>query len=186
MASKLRPMTYNAEEEVRAQKNQATYLVQLAGRTTPKGLHCLSMRLTAEDFALPAEERQLPNQQRVQDPDLHHSAVFTDNVLACAVVVNSTVSSAMEPEKIVFHVVTDTLNLPAISMWFILNRTGKATIQIQSIVHFEGFPPINYNSTFKQQNSRYSRYNSALNHLRFYLPDVFPQMIRLCYLTMMW
>uniref|UniRef100_A0A3N7EH00 Uncharacterized protein n=1 Tax=Populus trichocarpa TaxID=3694 RepID=A0A3N7EH00_POPTR len=80
MASKLRAMTYNAEEEVRAQKNQATYLVQIAGRTTPKGLHCLSMRLTAEYFALPAEERQLPNQQRVQDPDLYHYAVFTGNV----------------------------------------------------------------------------------------------------------
>jgi len=95
MASKLSAMTYNAEEEVRAQKNQATYLVQIAGRTTPKGLHCLSMRLTAEYFALPAEERQLPNQQRVQDPDLYHYAVFTGNVLSCAVVVNSTVSSAM-------------------------------------------------------------------------------------------
>jgi alpha-1,4-galacturonosyltransferase len=95
MASKLRAMTYNAEEEVRAQKNQATYLVQIAGRTTPKGLHCLSMRLTAGYFALPAEERQLPNQQRVQDPDLYHYAVFTGNVLSCAVVVNSTVSSAM-------------------------------------------------------------------------------------------
>jgi alpha-1,4-galacturonosyltransferase len=95
MALKLRAMTYNAEEQVRAQKNQATYLVQLSGRTTPKGLHCLSMRLTAEYFALSPEERQLPNQQRVHDADLYHYAVFSDNVLACAVVVNSTVSSAM-------------------------------------------------------------------------------------------
>ncbi|CAK7346475.1 unnamed protein product [Dovyalis caffra] len=175
MASKLRAMTYNAEEQVRAQKNQATYLVQLAGRTTPKGLHCLSMRLTAEYFALPPDERQLPNQQRVQDPDLYHYAVFSDNVLACAVVVNSTVSAAMEPEKIVFHIVTDSLNLPAISMWFLLNPPGKALIQIQSIVDFEGLST-NYNSTLKQQNSHDSRYTSALNHLRFYLPEVFPQL----------
>lgn len=95
MASKLRAMTYNAEEQVRAQKNQAAYLLRLAARTTPKGLHCLSMRLTAEYFALSPEERQLPNQQRVRDPDLYHYAVFSDNVLACSVVVNSTVSSAM-------------------------------------------------------------------------------------------
>lgn len=94
MATKLRAMTYNAEERVRLQKNQATYLVQLASRTTPKGLHCLSMQLTAEYFALQPEERHLPNRQDLHNPDLHHYAVFSDNVLACAVVVNSTVSFA--------------------------------------------------------------------------------------------
>ncbi|KAJ4830752.1 hypothetical protein Tsubulata_014186 [Turnera subulata] len=173
MASKLRAMTYNAEEQVRAHKNQAAYLVQLAARTTPKGLHCLSMRLTAEYFALPPEERQLPNQQRVHDPNLYHYAVFSDNVLACAVVVNSTVSSATEAEKIVFHVVTNSLNLPAISMWFLLNPPGKATIQIQSIEKFEDLLTKN-NSSLKMLNSVDPRYTSALNHLRFYLPDVFP------------
>ena len=52
MALKLRAMTYNAEEQVRAQRSQAAFLVQLAGRTTPKGLHCLFMRLTVEYFSL--------------------------------------------------------------------------------------------------------------------------------------
>lgn len=94
MATKLRAMTYNAEEQVRAQKNQTTFLIKLAARTTPKALHCLSMQLTAQFFALPPEERQFPNQQKLHDADLHHYAVFSDNVLACAVVVNSTVSSA--------------------------------------------------------------------------------------------
>ncbi|KDO68529.1 hypothetical protein CISIN_1g007588mg [Citrus sinensis] len=173
MATKLRAMTYNAEERVRLQKNQATYLVQLASRTTPKGLHCLSMQLTAEYFALQPEERHLPNQQDLHNPDLHHYAVFSDNVLACAVVVNSTVSFAKEPEKIVFHVVTDSLNLPAISMWFLLNPPGKATIQIQSIDNFNWLST-KYNATLKKENSHDPRYTSALNHLRFYLPDVFP------------
>ncbi|GAV72145.1 Glyco_transf_8 domain-containing protein [Cephalotus follicularis] len=175
MASKLRAMTYNAEEQLRVQKNQADYLVQLAGRTTPKGLHCLSMRLTAEYFALQSDERQLLNQQKLNDPDLHHYAVFSDNVLACAVVVNSTVSFSMEPKKIVFHVVTDSLNLPAISMWFLSNPPGKATIQIQSIENFEWLSA-KYNSTMKKQNSHDPRYTSALNHLRFYLPEVFPEL----------
>ncbi|XWS31484.1 hypothetical protein CRYUN_Cryun23aG0080400 [Craigia yunnanensis] len=173
MAKKLRAMAYNAEEQVRAQKNQESYLIQLAGRTTPKGLHCLSMRLTAEYFFLQPEERQLSNQQKLNDPDLYHYAVFSDNILACAVVVNSTISSAKEPEKIVFHLVTDSLNLPAISMWFLLNPPGKATIHIQSIENFDWLST-KYNSTLKEQKSYDPRYTSALNHLRFYLPDIFP------------
>ncbi|XVF21662.1 hypothetical protein REPUB_Repub12eG0109600 [Reevesia pubescens] len=173
MATTLHAMAYNAEEQVRAQKNQESYLLQLAGRTTPKGFHCLSMQLTAEYFSLQPEERQLPNQQKLNDPDLYHYAVFSDNILACAVVVNSTISSAKEPEKIVFHVVTDSLNLPAISMWFLLNPPGKATIHIQSAENFHWLST-KYNSTLKEQKSYDPRYSSALNHLRFYLPDIFP------------
>ncbi|KAE8730652.1 putative galacturonosyltransferase 6 [Hibiscus syriacus] len=137
MARKIRAMAYNAEEQVRARKIEESYLVQLAGRTTPKGLHCLSMQLTTEYFSLQPEERQFPNQNKLNYSDLYHYAVFSDNVLACAVVINSTISSAKEPEKNVFHVVTNYLNLPAISMWFLLNPPGKATIRIQSVESFD-------------------------------------------------
>lgn len=78
-----------------------------------------------------------------------------------------------EPEKIVFHVVTDSLNLPAISMWFLLNPTGKATIHIQSVDNFDWLPT-KYNAILKEQKSNDPRYTSALNHLRFYLPYIFP------------
>ncbi|XP_031258826.1 probable galacturonosyltransferase 6 [Pistacia vera] len=173
MATKLRAMAYNAEELVRLQKNQASYLTQLAARTTPKGLHCLAMQLTAEYFSLQPEERQFPNQQKLHHPNLYHYVVFSDNIMACAVVVNSTVSSAMEPAKIVFHVVTDSLNFPAISMWFLFNPPGKATIQVQSLDNFKWFST-KYDSTLKKHNTEDPRFTSALNHLRFYLPDVFP------------
>lgn len=94
MVKTLRAMMYNAEEQLRSQRHQTSFLVQLAARTAPKGLHCLSMRLTTEYFALQPEERELPNQHKLQNPDFYHFAVFSDNVLACSVVVNSAVSTA--------------------------------------------------------------------------------------------
>ncbi|XP_004289891.1 PREDICTED: probable galacturonosyltransferase 6 isoform X2 [Fragaria vesca subsp. vesca] len=172
MTTKLRSMTHSAEEQVGLQRKQVTFLYHLAGSTTPKGLHCLSMQLTAEYFALESKERQFPNQHKLHDPQLYHYAVFSDNVLACAVVVNSTVSTALEPEKIVFHVVTDLLNFPALSMWFLLNPPGKATIQVQSIESFEWLSTKHKRPLI--QKSTNPRYTSELNHLRFYLPDIFP------------
>lgn len=94
MASKLRALNYNTEEQVRAQQAQVSHLVNLAARTTTKGMHCLSMRLTAEYYALRPEDRVFPNENKINDPELYHYAVFSDNVLACAVVVNSTVSNS--------------------------------------------------------------------------------------------
>lgn len=181
MATKLRAMTYNTEEQVREHKNEAEHLIQLAARTTPKGLHCLSMRLTSEYFTLPAEERKLGNQEKARDGDLYHYAVFSDNILACAVVVNSTVTHAAEPEKIVFHVVTDSLNFPAISMWFLQNPPGRATVDIQSLENLEWLLK-KYDSSLQKQNAHDPRYTSALNHLRFYLPDVFPLVDKIVFL----
>ncbi|CAN4084441.1 unnamed protein product [Withania somnifera] len=173
MVKKLRAMTYNAEEQLRSQKNQASFLVNLAGRTTPKGLHCLSMRLTTEYLALQPEKQALPNQHKIQNPNFHHFAVFSDNVLACSAVVNSTVSTARAPEKIVFHIVTDSLNLPAMTMWFLWNPPGRATIQIQSIDRFDW---LSNKDILQKQESLDPRYTSPLNHLRFYLPDIFPSL----------
>ncbi|KAG4396322.1 hypothetical protein GLYMA_19G161500v4 [Glycine max] len=171
MAAKLRAMNHNAEEQVRSHQHEGTYLIHLAARTTPKGLHCLSMQLTADYFALKPEDRKLPNENKIHDPKLYHYAVFSDNLLACAVVVNSTVSNAKKKEKLVFHVVTNSLNFPAIWMWFLLNPPGKATVHIQSIENFEWLPMYN---TFNKHNSSDPRYTSELNYLRFYLPDIFP------------
>lgn len=80
-----------------------------------------------------------------------------------------------EPERIIFHIVTDSLNLPAISMWFLLYDPGKATIEIQSIDQFKWLSN-NIDITKQKEDSPDMRYTSALNHLRFYLPDMFPKL----------
>lgn len=180
MANKLRAMTHSAEEQVQSQRKQTSFLTELAGRTTPKGLHCLSMRLTTEYFTLQSEQQQLPNQQNVYNPDFHHYVTFSDNVLAAAVVVNSTASNAMEPERVVFHVVTDSLNFPALSMWFLLNPPGKATVQVLNMQDFQWWNT--YESSQEKQNSRDPRYSSLLNHLRFYLPEIFPLLDKIVFL----
>lgn len=179
MVKKLRAMALTAEEQVRAHRNQTAFLTRLAGRTTPKGLHCLSMRLTAQYFTLQPEEKEPRNQENFHDPSLFHYVVFSDNILAAAVVVNSTVSASKQPEKTVFHVVTDSLNFPGISMWFLLNPPAEATIQIQSTADIKeleqyGSPPL--------QEAMDPRFSSPLNHLRFYLPEIFPQLDKIVFL----
>lgn len=175
LASKLRAQLYNAEEQVRAQQNQASYLVHVTARTFPKGLHCLSMRLTTDFFALKPKDRELPNIDKVHNSDLYHYAIFSDNVVACAAAVNSTITTAAEPEKIVFHVVTDSINFPAMVMWFLSNPSGGTTVHIQSLNDFQ-FLPAGFSAMFMQPSYADPRYTSLLNHLRFYLPDIFPSL----------
>ncbi|KAI3845914.1 hypothetical protein MKX03_029064 [Papaver bracteatum] len=179
MATKFRAMTYNTEEELRALRNQANYLVELAARTTPKGLHCLSLQLVADYFELQPEEREFQNQHKLHDPDLYHYVLFSDNILASAAVVNSTVSTSSEPGKMVFHMVTDDLNFLSMRMWFLLNPPGQATIEIESIANIDSLPS---KSLLKKKYSLDPRCFSPLNHLRFYLPEIFPALNKVVFL----
>lgn len=94
MATKLRAMAYNSEEQLRAQSEQVSYLVRLSARTISKGLHCLSMQLTSRYFGLRPEQRELPKKSRTRRADLYHVVIFSDNILACSVVIKSAVSSS--------------------------------------------------------------------------------------------
>ncbi|MCD7460776.1 hypothetical protein HAX54_044390 [Datura stramonium] len=76
-------------------------LSQLAAKTIPNGIHCLSMRLTIDYYLLPPEKESSLG-ENPGNPDLFHYALFSDNVLAASVVVNSTIVNAKEPEKHVF------------------------------------------------------------------------------------
>ncbi|KAL6322512.1 hypothetical protein AAG906_009814 [Vitis piasezkii] len=206
VTGKLRAMLQSADEQVRSLKKQSTFLSQLAAKTIPNGIHCLSMRLTIEYYLLPPEKRRFPRSENLENPNLYHYALFSDNVLATSVVVNSTILNAKEPEKHVFHLVTDKLNFGAMNMWFLLNPPGKATIHVENVDEFKwlnsSYCPVlrqlesaamkafyfnqGHPSTLSSGSSnlkyRNPKYLSMLNHLRFYLPEVYPKLDKILFL----
>ncbi|KAF6991547.1 hypothetical protein CFC21_008624 [Triticum aestivum] len=161
VVKKLRAMLHSAEEQLYAQKKQTVFLTQLAAKTLPK-----------------------------------------DNILATAVVVNSTVLNAKHPSRHVFHIVTDRLNYAPMRMWFLSNPPGKATIEVQNIDEFTWLNDssslllkqlgsqsmIDYYFTAQSANSdsylkyRNPKYLSMLNHLRFYLPEIYPKLDKMVFL----
>ena len=82
---------HSTEEQLQVHKKQSTFLTHLAAKRFPKGLHFLPVHLTAEYYALSPNEQEFPNKLKLDDPSLYHLAIFSDNILAAAVVVNSTV-----------------------------------------------------------------------------------------------
>ncbi|XP_031491288.1 probable galacturonosyltransferase 4 [Nymphaea colorata] len=202
VVKKLRAMLQSTEEQMQAQEKQTMFLNQLAAETLPKGLHCLPLRLSSEYYSLNRSQQELPYQQKLEDSNLYHYALFSDNVLATSVVVNSTIVHAKDPEKHVFHIVTDTVNYAAMKMWFLANPPGDAAVQVQNLDEFTwlnasyspvlmqlGSPsmkdyyfrghPTNIDTDLKYRNPKYI---SILNHLRFYLPEIFPKLHKVLFL----
>jgi len=200
--SRLRTAIHSTEERLQSHKKDANYLAQIAAKSLPKGLHCLPLRLTNEYYSTDSKNKDFPNMEKLEDPKLHHYAIFSDNVLAAAVVVNSTLVNAKKPANHVFHIVTDRLNYAAMKMWFLANPLGKAAVQVQNIEEFTWLNS-SYSPVLKQLESssmidyyfrsgrsrtdenpkfRNPKYLSILNHLRFYLPEIFPKLNKVLFL----
>ena len=92
VVKKLRAMLHSTEEQLRLHKKQTIFLTQLTAKTIPKGLHCLPLRLTTEYYTLNSSQHDFPNQEKLEDPQLYHYVLFSDNVLVAVVVVNSTIT----------------------------------------------------------------------------------------------
>ncbi|KAA0049011.1 polygalacturonate 4-alpha-galacturonosyltransferase-like isoform X2 [Cucumis melo var. makuwa] len=206
VVKKLRAMLLTEEEKVRRLKRKNTFLTQLGVKGIPGGIRCLSLRLTVDYYLLPPEKRNFPRSENLQNPKLHHYALFTDNVVAAAVVVNSTVMNAKDSSKHVFHLVTDNLNFGALKMWFLLNPPEEATIHVENLDELmwlnSSYCPVlrQLNSAalreyyFKAEQSttpsssasslkyRNPKYLSMLNHLRFYLPQIYPELDKILFL----
>lgn len=206
VARKLRAMLQSTEDRVNIQKKRSAFLIQLAAKTVPRPLHCLPLQLEVDYYLQGYHKKGNFEKEKIEDPTLYHYAIFSDNVLATSVVVNSTVQNAKEPEKHVFHIVTDKLNFAAMRMWFLINPPSKATIEVQNIDDFKWLNS-SYCSVLRQLESarvkeyyfkanhpsslsagsdnlkyRNPKYLSMLNHLRFYLPEVYPKLNRILFL----
>ncbi|KAH9654805.1 putative galacturonosyltransferase 3 [Citrus sinensis] len=203
---KFRAMIQSTEGTVTALKRKSSFLIQLAAKIVPRPLHCLPLQLAADYYLQGHHKKEEQINEKFEDPSLYHYAIFSDNVLATSVVVNSTVAHAKEPEKHVFHIVTDKLNFVAMKMWFLVNAPPKATIQIENIDSFKWLNS-SYCSVLRQLESarlkeyyfkanhpsslsagsdnlkyRNPKYLSMLNHLRFYLPEVYPKLEKILFL----
>lgn len=204
---KLRAMVYSTEEIANAHRNKGTFLAHMASRVTPKPLHCLALHLTSDYYLNHYNNvSDLANATKLEDPDLYHYAIFSDNVVATSVVINSTLISTSEPEKHVFHIVTDKLNFPAMKMWFTVHHSHGSTVHVENVDSFKwlnsSYCPVlrqlesdelkeyyfktNQQSllSFGDDNLKYKnpKYLSILNHLRFYLPEIYPKLDKILFL----
>ncbi|CAI5489731.1 unnamed protein product [Closterium sp. Naga37s-1] len=192
-------------ESLTKERNQ---LDLAAAKALPKALHCLNLRLAVaygkdDEMKELTKAREQKQADKFKDPSLHHYALFSDNVLAVSVVINSTVQNTKEPEKHVFHVVTDEMNLPAMRTWFALHPPGKMALEIKAVEHFTflnaSYCPVlqqlqaaalktYYFSQHEEGKAKTAvkfknpKYLSMLNHLRFYLPQMYPTLHRVVFL----
>ncbi|KAF6986001.1 hypothetical protein CFC21_003799 [Triticum aestivum] len=197
-ASKDSDLPKNANEKVKALEQTL-----VKGEQTQDDCSVVVKKLRAMLHSAEEQlQQQFPNQEKLDDPKLYHYALFSDNILATAVVVNSTVLNAKHPSRQVFHIVTDRLNYAPMRMWFLSNPPGKATIEVQNIDEFTWLNDssslllkqlgsqsmIDYYFRAQSANSdsylkyRNPKYLSMLNHLRFYLPEIYPKLDKVVFL----
>lgn len=128
------------EREIRESKFSELMNKHFAASSVPKGIHCLSLRLTDEYSSNANARKQLPPPEllpTLSDNSYHHFIVSTDNILAASVVVTSTVQSSQKPENIVFHVITDKKTYAGMHSWFALNPVTPAIVEVRGIHQFD-------------------------------------------------
>ncbi|OVA07921.1 Glycosyl transferase [Macleaya cordata] len=204
---KLKDTIFAVNEQLTKSKKQGAFSSLIAAKSIPKSLHCLAMRLMEELISNPEkysdDDKTLPPE--LEDPKLYHYAIFSDNVIAASVVVNSAVKNSKEPWKHVFHVVTDKMNLGAMKVMFKMRDYNGAHVEVKAVEDYK-FLNSSYVPVLRQLESanlqrfyfenklenatkdttnmkfRNPKYLSMLNHLRFYLPEMYPKLHRILFL----
>ncbi|KAL6529162.1 hypothetical protein OROGR_014785 [Orobanche gracilis] len=185
---KFRQLVDLTEDEANFHMKQSAFLYKLAVQTMPKSLHCLSMRLTIEYFRSSVDSEHELVKEFV-NPDLYHYIIFSRNILASSVVINSSVLHAKESDKQVFHLLTDKENYFAMKLWFSRNNYGNAAVQVLNIEdlklynHHKVAPlhlslPEEFRVSFRRVDKLSStqfrtQYLSMFSHSFYLLPEIF-------------
>lgn len=191
------------ERKVKSARKRESVYWYLASHGVPKGLHCLCLKL-AEEYAVNAKARaRLPQPEyvsRLTDPSFHHLVLLTDNVLAASVVVSSAIRSSADPQKLVFHIITDKKTYTPMHAWFATNSIDSVVVEVKGLHQFDWSEEVNnrvkdmleihrliwkrFYNDFKGDNFDYDGEDrrqldvlspsslSLLNHLRIYVPEV--------------
>ncbi|KAL7153058.1 hypothetical protein ABFS83_04G139800 [Erythranthe nasuta] len=176
------------EERGYAATVQSTVLGQLAAESLPKNLQCVEIKLTSDwlqnKSMIELAEYTREYSPRLVDNNLNHFCIFSDNTIAVSAVINSTVSNTEHPTQLVFHVVTNGVKYGAMQAWFFSNDFKGAIIEVQNI---EDFTWLNssYSPLVKQLHDNpgvETNYISLLNHLRFYIPEIYPFLEKIIFL----
>ncbi|GFY82532.1 galacturonosyltransferase 7 [Actinidia rufa] len=186
---KLRQLVDMTADEANFHMKQSAFLYQLAVQTMPKNLHCLSMRLTVEYFRSPPPDMEQSLAEKYTNPALHHYVIFSNNVLASSVVINSTILHSKDSRNQVFHVLTDEKNYFALKLWFFSNTYKEATIQVLNIEdlnligHDKATPlPLSLANEFRisvpnvdkpSRTRSGTKYISVFSHSHYLLPKIF-------------
>ncbi|KAG0502039.1 hypothetical protein HPP92_002111 [Vanilla planifolia] len=177
---KLRDTIFAVGEQLNRARKLSALSSSIAAGSTPKSLHCIAMRLMEERISHPETYRRLKPPD-LSDPELYHYVIFTNNIIAVSVVVNSAIKNAKEPQRHVFHVVTDQMYAAAMQVWFTRRPPANgAKVEVRSVSEF-GFLNATYSPVVRQiEGGR--RDLVLLEYLRFYLPEMFPKLRRIIYL----
>ncbi|VFQ68538.1 unnamed protein product [Cuscuta campestris] len=182
----LKGMMERFEREIRESKFAELTNKHFAASSIPKGIHCLSLRLTDEYSSNAHARKQLPSPELLpllSDNSLYHIVLSTDNILAASVVVNSAVQSSHNPEKMVFHVITDKKTYAGMHSWenVPVLEAVETHNGIRNYYHGNHVAGANLSDTTPRSyasklQARSPKYISLLNHLRIYLPELFPNL----------
>ncbi|KAL3684772.1 hypothetical protein R1sor_002794 [Riccia sorocarpa] len=205
---KLKAKLQSLDVQASLASEQSVTFGQLAAEAIPKSLHCLSMKLAfiyGTDHSIREKAAENLQLSKFGDNSFYHFCIFSDNVLAVSVVMNSTVMNALRPDELIFHIVTDEVNYGAMEAWLGLNDFRGASYIVQRIEDFtwlnSSYVPVMKQLESSESQSYYfksddqeaavnsrtlkfrnPKYLSMLNHLRFYIPEIYPELNQVVFL----